>query len=345
MASSQRLFTRGFVYGLTTASALAYGYLQLSNEEEDIKPVPVDPKIKRASDILKYGVPDRGPAVRYYQNHVLSYDQARRTPLWVAEHINSQHIQGPANRKHSKFRPDPSVDPMFTAHNGDYWKSGWSRGHMAPAGDNKFDQEAMNDTFLLSNIVPQNLQNNAGFWNRFEMYCRDLTSRFEDVYVVSGPLYLPTQEDEQKVVKYPVIGENEVAVPTHLYKVVVAERFNTPTSIGAFIVPNQPIDFGPKLTDFQVPIEDLEKSSGFKFYPQLDRSKTKNLCEMDSCKLITKKEFELWIIGRKLQSARTQERVEKVWKELEEKKLEPDQYLIDLYAKKKVELAAKQSEE
>ncbi|XP_035664914.1 nuclease EXOG, mitochondrial-like [Branchiostoma floridae] len=344
MAGQRRLFARGFVYGVATASALAYSYL-LSNEEEVVKPVPVDPLVKRGAEILKYGVPERGPAVHYLHNHVLAYDQARRTPLWVAEHINSQHLQGPANRKHSKFKPDPSVDPMFTAHNKDYWKSGWSRGHMAPAGDNKFSQEAMDETFLLSNIVPQNIDNNAGFWNRFEMYCRDLTSRFEDVYILSGPLYLPTQEDQQKVVKYPVIGENEVAVPTHLYKVVIAERFNTPTSIGAFIVPNQQIGFEQKLTDFQVPIEDLEKSSGFKFYPQLDRSKTKNLCEMDSCKLLDKKEFELYFIGRKLQSARTQERVDKVWKELEEKKLEPDQYLVELYAKKKVDLSAKQSEE
>ncbi|XP_078703428.1 putative sodium-coupled neutral amino acid transporter 11 isoform X3 [Branchiostoma floridae x Branchiostoma belcheri] len=219
MPSPRSLFVRGFVYGATTASALAYGFL-LSTEEEDIKPVPVDPKVKRASEILRYGAPDRGPAVRYYENHVLCYDQARRTPIWVAEHFNSQHLQGPANRKHSKFRPDPSVYPMFTAHNEDYWKSGWSRGHMAPAGDNKFSQEAMNDTFLLSNIVPQNLDNNAGFWNRFEMYCRDLASRFEDVYVLSGPLYLPTQDGQQKVVKYP---SGEFTVPSDMGQLIEDE--------------------------------------------------------------------------------------------------------------------------
>lgn len=47
---------------------------------------------------------------------------------------------GNANRKHCKFKPDPNVPAIFTAKNGDYWKSGWSRGHMAPAGDNKYDQ-------------------------------------------------------------------------------------------------------------------------------------------------------------------------------------------------------------
>ncbi|XP_078616416.1 nuclease EXOG, mitochondrial-like isoform X2 [Branchiostoma floridae x Branchiostoma japonicum] len=282
MAEQQRPFARGFVCGLLVALAVACAYLLFMQEE-------VDPLVKRGAEILKYGVPERGPAVHYLHNHVLAYDSAKRTPLWVAEHIKSKHLQGPADRKHSKFKPDPSVDPMFTAYDRDYRRSGWSRGHMAPAGDNKFSQEAMDDTFFFSNIVPHDIDNNSGFWNRLEMYCRDLTSRFEDVYVLTGPLYLPTQEGQQKVVKYPVIGENEVAVPTHLYKVVIAERTDTPISMGAFIVPNQQIGYYQNFTIFQVPIEDLEKSSGFKVYPHLDRSKTKNLCEVDLCKLRNRK--------------------------------------------------------
>ena len=49
-------------------------------------------------------------------------------------------ILGDANRKHSKFKPDPSVPVMFSAHNSDYLGSGWSRGHMSPAGDSKQSQ-------------------------------------------------------------------------------------------------------------------------------------------------------------------------------------------------------------
>ncbi|MEJ1619784.1 DNA/RNA non-specific endonuclease, partial [Escherichia coli] len=85
---------------------------------------------------------------------------------------------------------------LFTAHNEDYLKSGWSRGHMAPAGDNKSSEQAMAETFYLSNIVPQNYENNAGFWNRLEMYCRELTERFSDVWVVSGPLMKPQITDD-----------------------------------------------------------------------------------------------------------------------------------------------------
>ena len=61
---------------------------------------------------------------------------------------------------------------FFQSHNDDFWDSGWSRGHMAPAGNNKYCQTWMDDTFLLSNIVPQDIQNNGDFWNRLEIYCR-----------------------------------------------------------------------------------------------------------------------------------------------------------------------------
>lgn len=45
----------------------------------------------------------------------------------------------------------------------------------------------MNETFYLSNVVPQNYENNAGFWNRFEIYCRELVCTF---LTLSGSLIL-----------------------------------------------------------------------------------------------------------------------------------------------------------
>ncbi|XP_010147412.1 PREDICTED: nuclease EXOG, mitochondrial-like, partial [Eurypyga helias] len=157
----------------------------------------------------KYGFPEAGTETRCYTNHALSYDQAKRVPRWVIEHISKQKTLGNADRRHCKFRPDPNIPLMFSAVNEDYLGSGWSRGHMAPAGDNKFSTRAMAETFYLSNIVPQNYENNAGFWNRMEMYCRELTERFEDVWVVSGPLTLPqTNDDGKKSVTY------QLAVPT-----------------------------------------------------------------------------------------------------------------------------------
>ena len=115
-----------------------------------ISPVNV-PVSSRAAKILAYGapkVPTQGPMI--YTNHVLEYDSARKVPRWVAEHLTQDKVsQTVANRKGVQFSADPSVPAMFSSDNSDYWGSGWSRGHMAPAGDNKHCQQSMK-----VNIIP-----------------------------------------------------------------------------------------------------------------------------------------------------------------------------------------------
>ncbi|XP_069503836.1 nuclease EXOG, mitochondrial isoform X2 [Ambystoma mexicanum] len=180
-----------------------------------------------------------------------------------------------------------------------------------------------------------------------EMYCRDLTAKFDDVWVVSGPLVLPqTEEDGKRKVTYTVIGKDDVAVPSHLFKVILARkstRDNEPLVLGAFVVPNSPISFSHQLPEFQVDIEELEKMSGLMFFPRLDKKKDfKNICEVHHCKLMDFAEFTLYISGRKVQSAKTTERLEKVLSELEESGVQPDEYLLNLYKKKMNEMLQEQ---
>ncbi|CAJ0920548.1 unnamed protein product [Ranitomeya imitator] len=343
-----------------------------------------EPEPVQKSPLEEFGFPQSGEEVRQYIGHALSYDQAKKTPRWVIEHLTKEKIVVPvfqtvllnlqnvcqqylslhvgkgqgsrrkldlqtciADRKHCRFKPDPNIPQLFSASNEDYLRSGWSRGHMAPAGDSKYSTEAMAETFYLSNIVPQNYENNAGFWNRFEMYCRDLTQRFHDVWIVSGPLPLPVQnEDGKKSVSYQVIGSDDVAVPTHLYKVILARRKPSDETLagGAFIVPNVPISFQHQLPEFQVPLETLEKWSGLVFFPQVAKSKeVKNICEEDTCKLIELEEFKLYIAGRSMKNARSLQKVEKIMLELREANIKPDQYLLELYEQKKNELESSET--
>ncbi|XP_072781402.1 nuclease EXOG, mitochondrial isoform X1 [Taeniopygia guttata] len=372
-----RRFLGGFICGAAAGAAAScwatWRLLRSQSQPEPSGRAPAQEPVEEAL-LERYGFPEAGTETRCYTNHALSYDQAKRVPRWVIEHISKQKMLGDADRKHCKFKPDPNIPLMFSAVNEDYLGSGWSRGHMAPAGDNKFStfvlrwsvmsllmhragygvtsdlspgpsplERAMAETFYLSNIVPQNYENNAGFWNRMEMYCRELTERFEDVWVVSGPLTLPqTDGDGKKSVTYQVIGKDEVAVPSHLYKVILARRSRTssePLVLGAFVVPNNPIGFSHQLTDFQVSLEDLERMSGLVFFPQVDKTKdVKNICEVDTCKLMGFKEFTLYITARKVQSARTLRRLEKAMEELQEAGIEPDEYLLKLCKKKEEEL-------
>lgn len=330
-------FISGFVFGAGSGVAA----LKLYYYEE--QQTHTGSSVHRV--IGRFGLPESGAESRFYTNHVLSYDQTHRTPRWVAEHLSSTRLLGEANRKQCKFRPDPSVPELFTAHNEDYLKSGWSRGHMAPAGDNKSSEQAMAETFYLSNIVPQNYENNAGFWNRLEMYCRELTERFSDVWVVSGPLMKPQiTDDGKKTVSYQLIGKDEVAVPTHLYKVILAQKdpSSDALAVGAFVVPNAPIGFQHQLQEFQVSVCDLERESGLVFFPALQKQQLSDLCTVDSCQLMDFRRFSLYISSRKMQSANSVYRLEKILAELQEAGIAPDEHLKQIYQQRRTELERRQ---
>ncbi|KAG9347785.1 hypothetical protein JZ751_003800 [Albula glossodonta] len=131
-------FLGGFMCGAAVSTASCVAVMEIYKEDRVYK--REENEEPSGGIVGRYGFPLTGADIRYYANHTLSYDQARRTPRWVAEHLSNQKILGNAERKHCKFRPDPNVPVLFTAHNEDYLGSGWSRGHMAPAGDNKFSE-------------------------------------------------------------------------------------------------------------------------------------------------------------------------------------------------------------
>ncbi|XP_040820752.1 nuclease EXOG, mitochondrial isoform X1 [Ochotona curzoniae] len=345
-----RVFLRGFMVGAAVGAAGGgLTALQLfRGQDAEAAWAGREPDGSTEKAVLgRFGFPDAGTETRCYTNHALSYDQAKRVPRWVLEHISRNKIIGDADRKHCKFRPDPSIPPAFGASNEDYIGSGWSRGHMAPAGDNKFSSKAMAETFYLSNIVPQDFDNNSGFWNRVEMYCRELTERFDDVWIVSGPLTLPqTGNDGKKTVSYQVIGQDNVAVPSHLYKVILARRSPAsaePLALGAFVIPNEAIGFQPQLAEFQVSLQELERLSGLVFFPHLDRAgDIRNICSVDTCKLLDFREFTLYLNTRRVEGARSVPRLEKILEHLKNAGVEPDEYFLSRYKKKLEELRAQE---
>lgn len=221
---------------------------------------PVDP-----SGLFQYGFPGPVADLRAAASLTSSYDRERKNPHWVAEHITPASLaQSNADRKHSVFVEDASIPEKFRAKLKDYFRSGYDRGHQVPAADAKWSQEAMDDTFALSNMCPQVGEGfNRDYWAHFEDFCRRLTNHYPSVRIVTGPLYLPKRDADGKWrVSYEVVGQPpNVAVPTHFYKVIFAEdgKPNGNVSVGAFVLPNARIANDKPLTDFEVPIEAVER--------------------------------------------------------------------------------------
>jgi endonuclease G len=148
----------------------------------------------------------------------------------------------------------------FRTRTKDFQESGFDRGHLAPAGDAP-TQETLADTFVLSNISPQVGSGfNRDYWNRFEMFVRQLTLQNDEVYVATGPLFLPHQDSSQYGrwnISYDVIGKGNppfLAVPTHFFKSIVCVRSQgsgLQFTTASFIIPNRSIAKNTSLQTFQ----------------------------------------------------------------------------------------------
>jgi len=228
--------------------------------------------------------------------YIVSYNRRLRHPNWVLEHLTSETLKRGegVDRSKSRFLEDLNIPEKFRAKLADYVKSGYDRGHMAPASDAKSSQEAMDQTFLLSNIAPQVGNGfNRDYWAHFEEFCRRLIYKedFKNVYVFTGPAYLPKKDENDKwYVKYEMIGS--IAVPTHFYKVILAVRDDPSQSsghfyaLGAFLIPNERISDTTPLKEFEVSLDALERTTGLTFLSETIKNSSVPLCDAKASKCI-----------------------------------------------------------
>ncbi|KAK3863708.1 hypothetical protein Pcinc_030546 [Petrolisthes cinctipes] len=260
-----------------TVKAAAIQGSVVSTEPPDELP-PTAPNAPRIGQIMRFGFPGL-TNVRSLDDYVLSYDTRNRIPYWVCEHLTSASVTKNPNVDRSKcdFHEDSSIHEYFRAENSDYKRSGFDRGHMAAAGNHRLSQEDCKQTFLLSNMAPQVGRGfNRDKWNELESYCRKLVRENANVYICTGPLFLPRREEDGKLyVKYQVLGQNHVAVPTHFFKVVVCESKTGELSLESFVLPNITIDDGTPLSTFHVPTDVVERASGLLFFDKIGKNKFK----------------------------------------------------------------------
>nr|XP_009859536.1 endonuclease G, mitochondrial-like [Ciona intestinalis] len=227
--------------------------------------------VDRPNQIMRYGFPTNSN-LKVRSNYVLSYDRRNRNPNWVFEHLNIDIIKKTKDsieRDQLAFTEDSSIPGWFRSTNRDFAKSGFDRGHMAAAANHNAQATWKADTFYLSNIVPQHPHMNQHAWNNLEKYVRSLCHHNDNVYVCTGPLYLPRKEaDGRMFVTYQVIGDNHVAVPTHLFKVILTEKKGRYT-LRSYMMPNHYIDPSIPLEQFKCSLENIERAAGFFVFPQL----------------------------------------------------------------------------
>lgn len=193
-----------------------------------------------------------------HKGYTVSYNSQWRLPNWVAYELTAEETRGDAERS-DRFLVDPKVEGVCPRHN-DYTRSGYDRGHMAPAADMTWDEQAMRESFYMSNICPQVHGLNAGAWKQLENKIRIWARRDSAIIVVCGPIVKES---------HPTIGRNRVAVPDYFYKVVASPYVSPPRGI-AFIFRNETAK--EPLYTYTVTIDSVEALTGIDFLYNLPDS-------------------------------------------------------------------------
>ncbi len=231
------------------------------HQKEDIYK-PENTKLKNSystDSLLQYLIP--APLTNNYEQiiqrkaYTLSYNKENKLPNWVAWHLTSDHTDGAIKRLNTYFEDITVPTPRAT--DKDYHGSSWTHGHMCPAGDNKWDLEAMQESNILTNICPQDGHLNTGLWNRIEQDCRKWAQKYGEIFIVCGPVLLNSEHE--------TIGENNIVVPEAFFKVILRIT-PKPKAIG-FVIRNNK---GTKKRDqFINNVDEVERITGIDFFPAL----------------------------------------------------------------------------
>lgn len=162
-----------------------------------------------------------------YDAFALLYSGVARTPVYAAERLTRASVAAARTvDRVDAFHDEDALPEAARSRLEDYVRSGFDRGHMAPAGDMP-TLAAQAQSFTLANVVPQNRTLNRTLWSAIEESVRRLATRRGLLYVVTGPIYAG---DRIEAIK------GRVLVPTQLFKAVYDPEKG---EAGAYVVDNR----------------------------------------------------------------------------------------------------------
>lgn len=190
--------------------------------------------------------------------YAVGYNYQTKNADWVAYHISADSVNATYKRS-NKFKQDKELPAETRATLADYKGSGYDRGHLAPSATMDFSRASMTQSFLMSNMSPQLPGFNRVGWRILEEHVRDLANEYNELYVVTGPIYHGNEN---------TIG-NDVTIPSAFYKVILDPAFNDAI---AFIVPHRDVS-SSELANFVTTIDDVEYQTGLDFFSLISDSK------------------------------------------------------------------------
>lgn len=211
------------------------------------------PVVESGYDNLILGVPGPSDTLIEREGYALGYIEKHEQPAWVQYVLTADEVSRAMVNRSDDFRADPYV-PTGSATPQDYTRSGYDRGHLAPAADMAYSARTMSESFYMSNMSPQAPQFNRGIWSKLEKLVRHFATREKRIVVVTGPIL-----SAEKAI---TIGANKVSVPQYYYKAIYDTT--PPEKMIAFVMPNE--GSNADLRTFVVTVDDVEVMTGLDFF-------------------------------------------------------------------------------
>lgn len=195
--------------------------------------------------------------------YALSYSGSKNIANWVSWNLNASYF-GDVPRHKGKFITDSSLPgPFYHVTHDDYSGSGYDRGHMVRSEERTATADDNKATFLLTNILPQYHDLNAGPWLRLEEYAQTLAQKGgRELYVMAGGVLSARPS---------TIGKG-VAVPDSFFKIIVvlehgqrAADVGEKTRVIAVIMPNTQGIITEDWGRYRTTVDEIEKRSGYDF--------------------------------------------------------------------------------
>ncbi|MDG1728732.1 MAG: DNA/RNA non-specific endonuclease [Algibacter sp.] len=232
-----------------------YGYEHFLVEEEKTEIIEEGKTTKTGTNEYFLPTSTTGQIV-HHEGYSLSYNEAHEQAEWVAYELKKSHLSK-TNHKRPYFEIDKAVKTGAASWR-NYKNSGFDRGHLCPAADRRYSKDAHDETFLTSNISPQEHQFNSGIWSTLEHKVRYWARKYDGVFVVTGGVLKGEMN---------TIGTEYVSVPNQFYKVLIDTNSGR-TKMIAFLMPHR--DSDKPLYEFVVSVDEVEDLTGIDFFPELE---------------------------------------------------------------------------
>ena len=258
--SSQRL---GCIIAVIVLIPICYGlylyYQQYSvqhSSSQNQTETSVSRPIPSGKDLeIPVSLVPRQEQIIHHKGYTVSYNKDLKSPNWVSYELTRQETKGKEKRS-DNFIADPLVKGAI-ATNADYARSGYDKGHMAPAADMKWSPEVMKESFYFSNMCPQHPQLNRRGWKNLEEKIRDWAIADSAIIIICGPIINQSSR---------TIGKNKVAVPERFFKVVLSPFVKPVRGIGFLFNNRQAVE---PLSTYAVTIDSIEKLTNMDFFSPL----------------------------------------------------------------------------